>query len=139
MTMRPHMRSTSARYRVIAAPLDSVCGPSVTVADPQANATISSTRPHVPRFDTMVAIHRPRKRPFFSGLHAVVTIDAASVDACGRLVLTSWRRSGFSERCEILVNECDHGGAFADSGPHALDGAEADITYGEDAAYARFE
>jgi len=25
---------------------------------------------HVPTFDTMVAIHRPRKRLFFSGLHA---------------------------------------------------------------------
>src|SRR5436190_23835681 len=37
---------------------------------------------HVPTFDTIVAIHRPRKRPLFSGLQADGTMGAASGDFC---------------------------------------------------------
>src|SRR6478609_164146 len=59
---------------------------------------------HVPTFDTMVAIHRPRKRRFFSGLQADGTLVATSGDArcgAGAEVMSMW---GASERSALHAN-----------------------------------
>src|SRR5678816_2831224 len=49
-------------------------------------------------------------------------------------VLMSSRHSRLGKRCQILVCQCDHGGALADSASHAFNGARSDVAYREDAA-----